>query len=286
MHQKGYTRKVLERFNMQDCKPCKTPMVVRKLSPKDDVFRPADENETLLEESVPYRQAIGALMYLANQTRPDIAFSVNLLARHCEKPTQRHWIGIKNIFRYLKSTVDMGLFFDKGDKTGLVGYADAGYLSDPFSAKSQNGYVFIMNGTAISWRSQKQTLTSTSTNHAELIALYEASREAVWLRSLIKHIFDSTGFTKLSLPTTLYEDNAACIHQIQKGYIKGDRTKHIAPKFFYTSEVNGSEVEVTKVNSEDNVADIFTKSLGSTQHWKLLRKMGLQQLSTLQGRTL
>lgn len=200
MHQSTYTNKILKRFEMDTCKPLHSPMVVRRLDERDEC-RPADEGEEILGESYPYLSAIGALMYLSNQTRPDIAFAVNLLARHSHAPTIRHWNGIKNIMRYLKGTFDMGLFFDKMNTSKeLVGYADAGYLSDPVSSKSQNGYVFLLNCTAISWRSQKQTLVATSTNHSELIALYEATRECVWLRSLISHVFECSGFEKLDQP--------------------------------------------------------------------------------------
>lgn len=283
MHQSTYIQKLLDRFEMSDCKPVSTPMVVRKLDVDRDEFRPADEGESILDHNYPYLSAVGALMYLSNQTRPDISFAVNLLARHCNRPTMRHWQGIKQVLRYLKGTHDMGLFYDKTSaSTGLVGYADAGYQSDPTSAKSQTGYVFLLNGTAISWRSQKQTVVATSTCYAELIALYEATREAVWLRSLINHIFECTGFTKLQRPTVLFEDNASCIEQIQSGFIKGDKTKHISPKFFFTSELNGSEIDVTKIPTEDNIADVFTKSLPSTQHWKLIKMMGLRRLSDMQ----
>jgi hypothetical protein len=69
----------------------------------------------------------------------------------------------------------------------MVGYADAGYMSDPHNARSQTSFVFLCNGTAISWRSHKQTLVVTSTNHSEIIALYETSRECVWIRQMINH---------------------------------------------------------------------------------------------------
>ena len=82
--------------------PSKTPMVVRSLDVNKDQFRPKDENEELLGTEVPYLSAIGALMYVANCTRPDIAFAVNLLARHSAAPTKRHWTGVKNILRYLR----------------------------------------------------------------------------------------------------------------------------------------------------------------------------------------
>nr|GEV74384.1 transposase, MuDR, MULE transposase domain protein [Tanacetum cinerariifolium] len=116
------------------------------LNVDNDPFRPCEDDEEVLGLEVSYLSAIGALMYLTNCTRPDISFAVNLLAR------------------------------------GLVGYADAGYLSDPHKARSQTEYMFLNGGTAISWRSSKQTLVATSSNHAEVITLHEASTECVWLR--------------------------------------------------------------------------------------------------------
>jgi len=189
------------------------------------------EKEEVLSSNYPYREAIGALNYLANSTRPDISFAVNLLARHSLKPTKRHWNGIKQIMRYLRGTEDYGLLYSKEKaKEDLIGYADAGYLSDPHSGRSQNGYVFTCGGTAISWRSTKQTMVATSSNHAELIALYEASRECYSLRSLQQHIRTSCGMSPLTKPMIIYEDNAACIHQLSQGYLRSDRTKHISPK--------------------------------------------------------
>ncbi|XP_070048903.1 secreted RxLR effector protein 161-like [Nicotiana tomentosiformis] len=96
-------------------------------------------------------KTIGALMYLANTIRPDITFSVNVLARYSSAPTRRYWNGIKHILRYLKGITDMGLFYGNNSSSDLVGYADAGYLSDPHKALSQTSYVFTYGGTAISW---------------------------------------------------------------------------------------------------------------------------------------
>ncbi|CAA7029245.1 unnamed protein product [Microthlaspi erraticum] len=103
-----------------------------------------------VRSEVPYMSAIGALMYLANCTRPDIAFATNLLARYSSSPTRRHWNGIKHIFRYLQGTIEFGLYYSRNPEVGLVGFADAGYLSDPHKARSQTGYVFTYGGTAIS----------------------------------------------------------------------------------------------------------------------------------------
>ncbi|WKA11447.1 hypothetical protein VitviT2T_028944 [Vitis vinifera] len=155
-------------------------------------------------------------MYLTNCTRPDIAFSVNLLARYSSIPTKRHWNGVKHILRYLRGTSDMGLYDSKESKSQLIGYVDAGYLSDPHKARSQTGYVFTYGGTTISWRSVKQTMVATSSNHLEILAIHEISRECVWLRSMIQHIQETCGLPSIrGNATILHEDNAACIAQIK-----------------------------------------------------------------------
>ena len=97
-----------------------SPMVVRSLDVKKDPFHHCEKNEQLLCPEVPYLSAIGALMYLANCTRPDITFSVNLLARYSSAPTQRHCNGIKHILRYLRGTINMSLFYSREIKTTIV----------------------------------------------------------------------------------------------------------------------------------------------------------------------
>jgi hypothetical protein len=212
-------------------------MVVRSLDLEKDPFRPRDDEEQILGPEFLYLSAIGALMYLANNTQPNIAFAVNLLARHNSAPTKRHWVGIKNIFRYLNGTKDLGLFYKRCNDPSLIGYTDAGYLSDPHNGRSQTGFVFLQGGTAISWKSSKQTLVTTSTNHSEIIALFEASRQCVWLRRMVNHILTTCGIGSLDSPTIIYEDNSACVVQMDTCYIKSNINKHISPKLFYPHEL-------------------------------------------------
>ena len=113
VHQSTYIKKVLKQFYMDKSHSVNSPMVVRSLEVNKDPFRPKEENEELFSPEVPYLNTIGALMYLANYTRPDITFSVNLLARYSSAPTKRHWNGIKHILRYLRGTSDMGLYYSK-----------------------------------------------------------------------------------------------------------------------------------------------------------------------------
>ncbi|KAI5676244.1 hypothetical protein M9H77_07194 [Catharanthus roseus] len=135
-------------------------MVVRSRDVNKYPFRPREEDEELLGPEVPYLSAIGALMYLANNTSPDIAFVVNLLARFSSSPTRQYW-------RYL------GLFYSNNTSAKLIGFAATSYLYDPHKARPQTCYVFTKCGTAISWRSSKQSMVATSSNHFEIIAIHE-----------------------------------------------------------------------------------------------------------------
>ncbi|KAM1692741.1 hypothetical protein ACFX2K_032321 [Malus domestica] len=171
-------------------------MVGRTLDVKRDPSRPKKDDEEILEPEVPYLSAIGALLYLAQCTGPDIFFIVNLLARYNNALTHKHWNGVKDIFCYFKGTTDLGSFYTHKSlsvptslgsqiDSRLVGYTNAGYLSDPHKACSQTGYVFTIGDTTISWRSTKQTLVTTSSNHAEILALHETSHECFWLREVM-----------------------------------------------------------------------------------------------------
>jgi hypothetical protein len=165
----------------------------------------------------------------------------------------------------------------------LLGYTNAGYLSDPHNSRSQIGFVFLQGGTTISWKSSKQTLVSTSTNHSEIIALYEASHECVWLRRMVNHIAQSCGIGVLDTPTIIFEDNLACVTQMESGYIKSNMTKHIIPKLFYPHELQkNGEIEILQTKSCDYLVDLFTKSLPYSAFRKCVDGIGTRRLRDLQ----
>ena len=127
---------------------------------------------------------------------------MNLLSRLSFCPTQRHWNGIKHVFRYLQGTKDLGLFYTNQNKEGLVDFADAGYFTDQHNARSQTGYVFTHGGTAISWRSMRQTIVATSSNHSEILVVHEASRELFRTGRVLRVVlfFLHHGFVPLGFP--------------------------------------------------------------------------------------
>lgn len=155
LHQTAYTRKILKRFDMHQASPLSAPMIGRsKTLDEDNPYSPSQEEEEELDKSS-YLAAVGALLYLSTYTRPDISFNVSVLARHSQKPAARHWAGVIHLFRYLRGTEDLGLYFTKAQNSGFTRYADARYKSDPKTGKSHIGYIFMKNNAPVSWKSVK-----------------------------------------------------------------------------------------------------------------------------------
>jgi hypothetical protein len=138
-------------------------------------------------KNVPYREAVGSLMYAAMGTRPDIAFAMSTVAQFSDNPGWAHWEAVKQIFRYLRKTQKLELVYG-GEKRGLEGYVDVdGALQEHRHAIS--GFIFLADGGAVSWSSKKQELVTLSTTEAEYVAATHAAKEAVWIRRLIGEIF-------------------------------------------------------------------------------------------------
>jgi hypothetical protein len=174
------------------------------------------------------------------------------------------------------------LSFGTKQESKLIGYAAAGYLSDPRNARSQIGYVFLHGGTTISWKSYKQTLVATSTNHSEIITLYEASREYAWLYKMIDHIQKLCGIGAIESLTIIYEDNATCVVQMQTGHIKINYIKHISLKLFYPYGLQESEkIGILQIKSCDNLTDLFTKSLPLAIFDKYIKGIDMHRIKDL-----
>lgn len=199
MGQPNYTAEILNKFQMENSKPTKTPCDTGTKLTK------ASSNSELFDKDV-YQSAIGSLLYLSTRTRPDIAYAVSNVARFSSQPTKEHWTAVKHILRYLNGTRNYGLLYSSEETNNLTGYSDADWAGDLNDRKSTSGYLFKMSGAAISWKSKKQTCVALSTAEAEYMALASAAQEAVWLQRLTSDI------SKTSInPTTIYEDNQSAI---------------------------------------------------------------------------
>ena len=171
----------------------------------------------------------------------------------------------KHLLRYLKGSSTIGLTYKgpTGDRSiTLTGHADASYNSDPESSRSVGGYVFSLNGVALSWRSKLQDVVALSTTEAEYMALSSAIQEATHLRQLLKDIGLIQG------PTVIHQDNQPCIH-VSTNPVTHPRTKHIAVKYHYVREcIAAGIIRLVYTPTLDMTADIFTKALGKVLFFK------------------
>ena len=268
LSQHAYIDALLTRFNFVDLKPVSTPMDPHQLLSKTQC--PESPSEVARMRRVPYKEAIGALMYAALGTRPDIAFAVSTLAQFAHNPGQPHWDAVKRIFRYLLGTRTLSLVYG-GEKRELEGFVDADGATQEHR-RAITGYVFLVDGGAVSWASKKQELVTLSTAESEYVATTHAAKEAVWLRRLIGEVFGP-----LADPTTLYNDNQAAIALTKDGSYHA-RTKHIDVRYhFIRYSIDAGSIRLLYCPTNDMTADILTKALPSIKVKHFAAALGLAQ---------
>nr|GEV20628.1 hypothetical protein [Tanacetum cinerariifolium] len=231
-------------------------------------------------QNVPYASAVGSIMYGVRCTRPDVAFAQNVTSGFQQNPGDLHWTTVKNILKYLKNTKDMFLVYGGDLKRELMVfcYTDVGYLTDAGDLKSQTGYVFVLNGGAVDWKSAKQSIFATSYVEAEYIAAFDAFREAVWVR---KFIYGLGVVPTIEEPISMYCDNIGAIAIAnESGITKGAR--HFRAKVHYLREViEYGDVKLKKVHTDDNLPDHFTKALAFPKHSEHTRNIRMLLASSL-----
>lgn len=283
--QGNYARRVLIRFGMTNANDCDTPME----RGVDWTIKPADTFLTEDQRRI-YQAAIGSLIYLVLGSRPDMAFAVNKLAQFSSKPTQRHWLGVKKVLRFLKGTVDTTLELGCNGENGggvvsefsglVVGYFDAAFMDDTGDRHSTMGYAFYCAGSLISWCSRKQRTVALSTTEAEYLAGTEATKEAVWIQVFLT----SLGLDKSKLePVLLLGDNQGA-NALTKNPEYHSRTKHIHVRQRFITEMwECGKIDVKYVATSAMVADVLTKALPRDAYWKFF---GLLRLSVERRRLL
>ncbi|KAJ9514290.1 hypothetical protein QJQ45_012314 [Haematococcus lacustris] len=215
------------------------------------------EGEALDTSVHHYSALVGSLLYLSCCTRPDIAFSVGALARHMSAPTKQHWAAACTVLCYLKGTSEQGLLF--GGVTGLQGFTDADYAGDKDTARSTTGYLFTLNGGAISWSSRLQPTVAMSTAEAEYMAASSATKEALWLRKLMRDLQLEARCVQMSC------DNQAAL-QLLHNPMATARAKHIDVHHHFVRErITRGEVAFSYCHTDSMLADIFTKPLAAVK---------------------
>uniref|UniRef100_A0ABD2X129 Reverse transcriptase Ty1/copia-type domain-containing protein n=1 Tax=Trichogramma kaykai TaxID=54128 RepID=A0ABD2X129_9HYME len=260
--QELYINKILQRFRMEDSNAVKTP---------------ADPSVKLIKSTgsanlqVPYREAVGSLLFLALVSRPDIAYAVGVVSRYLDCYSDMHWTAVKRIFRYLKGTRDYGILISQSAvSSALVVFSDADYAADIDTRRSTSGYVCMMNDGCVAWSSKRQSIVSLSTTEAEFIAAAEAAKEVIWLRKLLGDLEHGC-----AEPTVINIDNQSSI-KLTKDREFHRRSKHIDVRYHFICESVQNKTLLTKyVNTRDQYADIFTKALPYEKFNTLRCKMNI-----------
>ncbi|XP_074347280.1 secreted RxLR effector protein 161-like [Apium graveolens] len=217
-----------------------------------------------------FKSLVGSLRYLTF-TRPDIMYAVGLVSRYMEKPKQDHFMAAKRILRYIKGTLDHGLFYSHSQNSKLVGYSDSDYGGDLDDGKSTSGYAFRIGSAIFSWSSKKQQIVALSTCEAEYMAAAACACQAIWLG----YILGESNFAKEG-PVKIYVDNKSAI-SLAKNPVSHSRSKYINIKYhFIREQVNEKIVELVHGKTEENLTDIFTKPLKPDVFHKMKRKLGMQ----------
>ncbi|RVX23211.1 Retrovirus-related Pol polyprotein from transposon RE1 [Vitis vinifera] len=247
LSQRKYALDILEETGMLDCKPVDTPM--------DPNVKLVPGQGEPLGDPGRYRRLVGKLNYLTI-THPDISFPVSVVSQFLQSPCDSHWDAVIRILQYIKSTPGQGVLYENRGHTQVVGYTDADWAGSPTDRRSTSGYCVFIGGNLISWKSKKQDVVARSSAEAEYRAMALATCELIWLRHLLQKLrFGKDEQMKLIC------DNQAALH-IASNPVFRERTKHIEVDCHFIREKIASGCVATSfVNSNDQLADIFTKSL-------------------------
>lgn len=220
-------------------------------------------------DTTEFKQMVGSLMYLT-ATRPDLMYSVCLVSRYMERPTEQHLLAVKRIMRYLKGTEDFGIMYSRKGGRELVAFTDSDYAGDIDDRKSTSGYVFLLGSGSIAWASKKQAVVSLSTTEAEFISAAMCACQCIWLN----RILDSLCFSQ-SKSSVIFCDNSSAV-KLSKNPVMHGRSKHIDVRYHFLRDlVKDGRIELVHCGTAEQVADILTKPLKADTFVKLRKELGV-----------
>lgn len=273
LHQAGYIQQMLNRFKLNDVALSKTPT-----SPHRKLY--ANKGETASRDFVKeYQAKVGSVNYSATITRPDTSFAVSRLARYMSNPSDEHMKEMHVLFGYLKGTMFLAIKYNRGDAQISRGLVDSDYGGCPDTYRSTTGWVFLLAGAPVSWSSKRQKTVAMSSCEAEYVAASEATKEAMWLRRLLKeligvHTLRNTG---RSYTLNLEIDNNSAM-KLSKNPEFHARSKHIAIRHhFIREQIADGAIALQRIDTANNLADILTKGLPRPRFEELVRKLGMHE---------
>ena len=247
--QESYIRSVLERFKI-----CRTNSI--PASPAN-AYRSVNEDEDAGD--VPFREVVGSLMWIASQTRPDIANAVRAVARHSHEPKKSHWKAAQKILNYLLETAHLTLKFSKDAavEIGTAVFVDADFASKANDRRSVSGVIVLVAGCIVAWFSRTQKCITLSTSEAEYVGMGDGVKEALFVDGVLKFVMPSKKVDKIEV----LEDNEGAI-ALAENPLSSCNSKHIDVRHhFLRALVEDGVLSIKHVSSEKQHADILTKAL-------------------------
>ncbi|GJW22157.1 retrotransposon protein, putative, ty1-copia subclass [Tanacetum coccineum] len=264
LNQSKYALESLKKYGMESSDPVDTPMVEKSKLDEDPEGKAVDPTH--------YREMVGTLMYLT-ASRPDLTFVVCMCSRYQVKPTEKHLHALKKIFKYLRGTINRGLWYPKDIFIALTAYADVDHAGCKDTRRSTSGSMQLLGERLVSWSSKRHKSVAISSMEAKYIALSGCCAQVLWMRSQLTDY--GLGFNKIPM----YCDNksaiALCCNNVQHS-----RSKYIDIIFHFIKEqVENGIVELYFVNTKYQLADIFTKALGRERIEFLINKLGMRSFT-------
>jgi hypothetical protein len=260
VHQAKYTKDLMKKFNMAELKPVSTPMSsVASLGPDED-GEAVDQRE--------YRNMIGSLLYLT-VTRPDIQFIVGLCTRFQASPRSSHQTVVQRIFRYLKHTPEFGIWYSASYSLDLVGFSDADFVGCEIDRKSTSRTCHFHGSSLICWSSQKQSSVVQSTTDAEYVAAASCCSQILWIVHTMRDF--GVRFERVHL----MRDNTSAI-SVAKNPVFYKKMRHVERRHYFPRDhVENGDIEMRYIDTERQLADIFTKPLDSSRFADLRAEIGV-----------
>ncbi|MBW0532952.1 hypothetical protein O181_072667 [Austropuccinia psidii MF-1] len=254
---------LLKDSDMENSRPVKSPCNGNLLKELQSIGEPVD--------TTAYQEAISSLNYLAQNTQPDILFIVNSLSCHSTHPSERHWVALKHLLRYLKGTSQLCLCYsNNGSERGLVGWADADYANDQCNHKSISENLLSYHGNPVSWTSKKQSVVAQSTTKAEFISMDLCVKQIRWMTFLLTDLGQAT------TRPTIFNDNSGAVIISSPASLNAN-TKHIEIRYQYIRDmVVKGLIQVRQVSTNEMLADILTKPMGIEKTQDVYRQLHLE----------
>ncbi|GKA49361.1 retrovirus-related pol polyprotein from transposon TNT 1-94 [Tanacetum coccineum] len=263
INQSKYALESLKKYDFNTCDPVDTPMVEK--------FKLDEDKEGKAVDPSHYRGMIGTLLYLT-ASRPNLQFAICMCAQYQARPTEKH-LHVKRVFRYLRGTINRGLWYPKDSSIALLAFSYADHVGCQDTRRSTSGSMQFLGDRLVSWSSKRQKRAAISSTEAEYIAMSGCYAQILWMGSQLTDY--GLGFNKIPM----YYDNKSAI-ALSCNNVQHSRSKHIDIRFHFIKEhVENGVIELYFVNMVYQLADIFTKSLARERIEFLINKLGMQSFT-------